>query len=141
MSRARALLVFPLIVAAACQAASTAPSPRTAQGVVTGSWGGAGVGLVLDASGGRVEYDCATGGIEQPLRLDGAGRFSATGYHIAGTGGPERVGHVPPRSPAAYSGRVEGGTMTLLVRIPALGVEIGPLSLRRDEPPVLVRCL
>lgn len=141
MAGARVLLVLALMGAAACQAASSSPNLRTTEGVVTGSWGGARVGLVLDASGGRLQYDCATGAIEQPLRLDGEGRFSAAGYHIAGTGGPERVGYVPLRSPAVYSGRVEGDAMTLLVRIPSLGVEIGPLSLRRNEPPMLVRCL
>ncbi len=141
MAGARTLLFLPLMVAAACHATSGSPNLRTTDGVVTGSWGGARVGLVLDPSGGRLEYDCATGAIEQPLRLDGEGRFSATGYHVAGAGGPERDGHVPPRSPAAYSGRVEGDAMTLLIRIPALGLEIGPLSLRRDEPPMLMRCL
>ncbi|MDQ4087109.1 MAG: hypothetical protein M3177_03710 [Pseudomonadota bacterium] len=141
MTGARIFPFLALMLAADFQPTQGRPAGDLAQTVVTGSWGGPRVGLVLDASGGRLEYDCATGGIEQPLRLDGQGRFSATGHHIAGAGGPERVGYVPPRSPASYSGRVEGDTMTLLVRIPSLGVEIGPLALRRNAQPMLVRCL
>lgn len=141
MSPARPLLLLPVFFALACRSAPTQPNAESIQSLVTGSWGGERVGLVLGPSGGSVEYDCARGAIEGPLRVDGRGYFYAAGYHVVGVGGPERVGHVPTRSPASYSGRVEGDTMILVVRAASLGVEIGPLSLRRNEPPTIVRCL
>jgi hypothetical protein len=108
--------------------------------IVLGSWGGTHVGLELGPAGGTLDYDCASGTIEGPLRTDRRGRFSAAGFHVPGTGGPERVGHVPPRLSATYTGRVEGDRMTLRVRVVPTGVEI-PLTLRRGAEPVIFRCL
>ena len=108
---------------------------------VTGSWGGTHVGLVLGPDGGRLEYDCASGTIDGPLRTDAGGRFTARGTHMPGHGGPEREGEVPSRLPANYAGEVRGNRMTLRVRMPSTGVEIGPLTLRRDVEPVIFRCL
>ena len=130
-----ALLIVTLASVAAC-AASDGSS-----GIVTGNWGGRHVGLVLDAAGGTLEYDCAAGRIEGPLSVDSFGRFSAEGYHTPGTGGPEQQGYVPPRLPALYSGQVSGDTMTLSVRVPLTDLEIGPLQLERNAEPILLRCL
>ncbi len=109
--------------------------------IVTGQWGGRHVGLVLDATGGNLEYDCASGRIEGPLSIDRLGRFSARGYHTPGEGGPARQGHPPPRLSAIYSGRISGGVMTLLVRMPSANLVIGPLSLRKSAEPIILRCL
>lgn len=109
--------------------------------IVTGQWGGRQVGLFLGAAGGNLEYDCASGRIEGPLSVDSDGRFTALGYHTPGEGGPERQGHVLPRLPAVYSGRVWGDVMTLLVRVPSVDLEIGPLSLQRNAQPIILRCL
>ena len=125
---------------AACETGS--PSAAAAgQRPLTGSWGGAHVSLVLRPDGGALEYDCASGSIDEPLRTDAGGRFTARGTHVPGQGGPEREGEVPPRLPALYSGAVSGAKMRLLVRIPSTGAEIGPLELRRDAEPILLRCL
>lgn len=137
----KAFLLISVFLTLACRSAATQSVVAANAAPVTGSWGGRHVGLVLDPSRGRLEYDCASGEIAGPVRLDTSGRFAASGYHQTGIGGPERVGHVPERAPASYSGRVEGDAMTLLVRIPSLGLEIGPLSLRRNEEPTIMRCL
>ena len=108
---------------------------------ITGAWGGTHVGLVLDADGGTLAYDCASGSIDEPLRPDATGSFRAIGTHVAGHGGPEIEGRVPPRLPAQYFGTVRRERMTLRVRIPSTGVEIGPLTLRRGAEPILFRCL
>jgi hypothetical protein len=121
----------------ACQTASEGDG----RGPVTGSWGGTHVGLVLGLDGGRLEYDCASGTIDGPLRTDSGGRFTARGMHVPGHGGPEREGDEPPRLPADYSGEVHGDRMILRVRMPSTGVEIGPLTLRRDVEPIIFRCL
>ena len=125
------------LVLTACQTASMEDGRRP----VTGSWGGTHVGLVLGPDGGRLEYDCASGTIDGPMGTDAGGRFTARGTHVPGHGGPEREGDVPPRLPANYAGEVRGDRMTLRVRVPSTGVEIGPLTLRRDVEPVILRCL
>jgi hypothetical protein len=142
VSRFRAVAAIgAVILVSSCQAAVAPPLPGPGPYPVTGAWGGVHVSLVLQESGGMLEYDCASGEIDGPLRTDSAGRFSAVGYHTPGQGGPEREGYVPPRQPATYSGRVQGDVMTLLVSIPSTGVQIGPLTLRRGAEPTIFRCL
>lgn len=126
-------IIFALVAACATMAAGPGEP-------VTGAWGGTHVGLELRADGGALEYDCASGTIG-PVRPDRSGRFAASGFHIPGTGGPEREGYVPPRLPTLYSGRVRGDRMTLNVRVVSTGVEIGPLTLRRAAEPIIFRCL
>lgn len=110
-------------------------------GPVTGSWGGQHVGLVLDATGGTLDYDCAAGRIDGPVATGPDGRFVARGTHTPGTGGPEREGEVRPSYPANYSGSVRGDRMVLRVYVPARGFVIGPYELRRGADPILMRCL
>ena len=108
---------------------------------VLGKWGGRHVGLIAGPIGATLEYDCANGEIEGPIRLDRRGRFVAAGYHIPGHGGPARLGDVPLRWRADYFGRIHGRIMTLFVKIPSKGIDIGPFMLRRDTEPMIVRCL
>lgn len=127
-------LSVPILASAACT--SIAPI-----GSVTGAWGGTHVGLNLSASGGQLDYDCASGRIIGPVIVGSDGRFAATGTHTPGTGGPDRVGEVKPSWPARYSGRVKGNEMTLRVEVPERAIVIGPLRLRRGAEPNLMRCL
>jgi hypothetical protein len=131
------------IVAAAIAGCHTIGPPPAAAGQreIVGSWGGNHVSLILTPEGGRLEYDCASGTIRGPVRIDAGGNFTADGTHSPGQGGPERVGDRPPMLPASYSGSVRGDGMTLVVRVPARDIEIGPLTLRRGADPVLFRCL
>ncbi len=126
---------LPLALLAGC--ATPAPSLQP----LTGAWGGRHVGIVFEASGGRVEYDCGAGTIAGPVRTLAGGRFEAAGTHTPGTGGPDRIGFTPPSHPARYSGSVRGDTMTLLVEVPAIAARIGPYTLRRGAEPMLLRCL
>jgi hypothetical protein len=126
---------FPALLVAACQSVAATSAP------LTGSWGGRHVGLKLEAEGGRLDYDCAAGTIDEPLRLEHGDRFRAGGTHSPGQGGPDRIGYEPPRLPATYEGQVRGDRMTLHVRVPSTGVELGPFTLRRGAEPILLRCL
>ncbi|MCY7338985.1 MAG: hypothetical protein LH465_03400 [Sphingomonas bacterium] len=133
MSRRLALLVALLV-------SGCAATPLRAP--VTGQWGGEHVGLMLNSGGGgALDYDCAAGSIDGPVVTDAAGRFTATGTHTPGHGGPDRVGEVPPRHPATYSGSVRGDVMTLVIDVPAIAARIGPYTLRRGAMPNLMRCL
>lgn len=135
--------LYVCIVAAAIAGCRTIgpPPAAAAQREIGGSWGGSHVSLILTAQGGRLEYDCASGAILGPVRIDAGGNFTARGTHSPGQGGPEQEGERPPMLPAAYSGSVRGDRMTLLVRVPSRNIEIGPLTLRRGAEPVLFRCL
>ena len=119
-------------------AACVAPPPPGPPG---DSWGGRGIALSLDAGGGRLEYDCAAGTIDEPLRPDAAGRFTASGTHTPGHGGPDRIDQPPASFPARYAGTVRGAEMRLEVDVPARDLQLGPFTLRRGAEPVLLRCL
>ena len=115
--------------------AATAPTP------LAGEWGGDHVALTFTGSSARVEYDCAHGRVDGPLRLDANGRILAHGVHVRERGGPVREGDVPDAHPAEYRGRVEGRTLRLTVRLLDTGQEVGTFVLRRGATPRLLRCL
>ena len=104
-----------------------------------GDWGGEHIALRLGPSSGTLEYDCASGAIG-PVVPDGAGRFTADGTHSPGHGGPVRQGEVPPSFKAQYAGTVSRDRMTLSVTIEP-DTALGPFTLRRGDPPKLMRCL
>ena len=106
---------------------------------VIGEWGGAHIGLRLDASGGRIEYDCA-GGTIGPVIPGSNGHFTAIGTHTPEHGGPVREGEIMPTDTAQFSGTVHGDRMSLRGRVEN-GVELGPFELRRGAEPGIFRCL
>lgn len=134
--RTRILLVLTayFITAAQC--------PNSVAGtIVTGDWGGQHIGLTATADSSQIEYDCAAGTIHGPIVLDGAGRFTATGSHTIGHGGPMRIDEVPDVHPARYSGRIRGNRMELHVTLTDRNQDVGTFTLERDAKPLVVRCL
>lgn len=106
---------------------------------LSGPWGGEHIGLVLEGAIGTIEYDCASGTIDEVL-LARDGPFTAKGTHRTGQGGPVRVGQIFRSQRATYSGTVEKDRMTLNVRLED-GSALGPFTLVRGAPPQLTRCL
>jgi hypothetical protein len=125
--------LFAIFLVAGCTSLQSAP------GSVLGSWGGTHVGLVLDGSGGRLEYDCASG-TTAPVISGPNGRFQVEGSHTPAAGGPEIEGQVRPTYHARFSGRARGDRMTLTGRLEN-GVVLGPFELRRGAEPIIFRCL
>jgi hypothetical protein len=119
---------------AACSQAGEAPVSAV------GTWGGDRLNLVLGPTGGRLEYDCATGSIDAPVRLDAAGRFSARGTHIPHQPGPERIDQATTPRTATYDGRVAGNVLELSVRIDGEATA-HTYRLERDRTVKLLRCL
>src|SRR5438093_12502937 len=76
--RVRPLKAHPLalIVSLAPSLALPADAPRR---VAPGDWGAQHVAFSVSEQGAAVEFDCAHGRIEGPLRLDRRGRFEAEG--------------------------------------------------------------
>lgn len=130
MQRAALLAV---LAASACASVSPAGLP------VTGEWGGPHIGLSLDASSGRIEYDCAGGTIEAIIP-GSSGRFAASGTHTPKAGGPVYEGQMFPTYSVAFTGAVRGDRMTLHGRVEN-GVELGPFTLSRGAEPGVFRCL
>lgn len=109
--------------------------------VVTGDWGGQHLGLVASSGGAALEYDCATGSIAGPIRPDDSGRFSVTGEHFPGHGGPTLVDQNPTRRPARYDGKVSGARMLLTVTLTDTHEVVGSFTLRLGGTPYVFKCL
>jgi hypothetical protein len=97
--------------------------------------------MQVTSTGARLEYDCAEGVIDEPLRPDADGRFTAMGTHTPGHGGPIREGEILPSVRARYEGQVDSDAMSLLVTLADTGVKLGPFQLRRGSSGQLLRCL
>jgi len=106
---------------------------------VTGDWGGDHIALSLTSAGGSVEYDCAHGGLFEPIRPDGRGEFEAAGVHVREHGGPVREDEPTDSIPARYTGTVKGNRMT--IRAFAAADTLGPYQLERGAIPRLLKCL
>ncbi len=121
---------------AACDGAPVVPLGGA---MLTGDWNGAHLSLTLGAQGGTTEYDCAHGGISEPLILATDGTFEVAGVHVREMGGPVREGEVPDSLPAHYFGRWDGGALTM--RVVVMADTLGPYVLRKEAPVRLVKCL
>lgn len=128
--------VAALLGVASCARVSTGPLPPS-------EWGGQHIGLtILEQEGGAtLEYDCASGTIDEPLSVDSRGHFSAVGTHTRGHGGPALIDEVPDRHPARYTGSTDGKTMTLTVTLSDSGERVGTFKLVRGAPAAVFKCL
>jgi hypothetical protein len=106
----------------------------------TGTWGGEHIGLEVTDEGGRVEYDCAHGTIDQKIVADARGGFEARGTHVRERGGPVRKGEPEDRHPAVYQGQIKGDTMTLTVKESDTGESVGTFTLTLGRQPQIMKC-
>jgi hypothetical protein len=125
---------FSLVAAGPCATELAGP-------VAPSEWGGDHVGLTVLATGGTLEYDCASGTIDQPVVTATNGNFIAQGTHTIGHGGPIMVGEIPDRHPARYDGWTDGETMRLSVTLTDTGQKLGEYKLVRGQSPHVFRCL
>ncbi len=130
-----------LLVLCALAAAGCADERMAPPAVITGEWGGDRAGLVATPDSGTLEYDCAAGRITEPLRPASDGRFTASGTHTPGKGGPIRIDEVLPRRPARYIGRVAGDQLTLTVVMTDSNTSVGTFDLYRGRSPRVLKCL
>ena len=129
----KAFVALPLLALAGCAAVGQGPT------TLSGTWGGPGIGLVLEGGLGTVEYDCAAGTIDQPIPMAEV-PFSVSGTHRTGQGGPVRVGQIFQSQRATYTGLAVKQDLTLNVRLED-GTELGPFKLTQGAPPQINRCL
>jgi len=127
------LLLLFLGASATCKGSLTGP-------VAAGEWGGEHIGLVVATNGATVEYDCASGTIDEPL-VASNGMFSAAGTHTRGHGGPIRQDEIPDKHPARYEGHIGGETMILDVTLTDSGEKLGRYTLVRGRSARVFKCL
>lgn len=130
-------LLLPLAAALGLTACAGMPKPPTH---LSGQWGGPHISLLLQGGLGTIEYDCASGTIDTVVNPAPDGRFTATGTHRPGQGGPVRVGQIFISHRATYSGTVEKDQMTFSGRLED-GTVLGPFTLTLGSQGELLRCL
>jgi hypothetical protein len=100
-------------------------------------WGGDSAILEVVEGGANLEFDCARGRIEGPIRIDGHGDFDAPGTFTPEGPGPTRDDD-SSASKVRYQGHVKGETLQLTVRTDK--EQIGSHTLTRDRQPILRKC-
>lgn len=116
--------------------------PCTADSGLGGTWGGEHIRMVVSEAGAAVEYDCAVGAIDEPLKPDREGIFEARGTYVFERGGPRYQGEPPPKKhPASYRGWTDGSEMRLTVTLLDEKKDMGTFSLGRGRRAVLEKCL
>jgi hypothetical protein len=107
--------------------------------VPNGSWGDDHVVLTVTDNGGRVEFDCAHGTLDHPLRLDDRGRFSVAGTFVP-DGGPVRTGEDSRSRPARNQGRLDRQKLEFTVTVEGQTGQ-GPFTVTLGKSPKLTKCL
>ena len=114
---------------------------------VMGMWGGPHVGLAFQGGLADVQFDCASGTIDDPVSPGPDGSFSVKGTYRTGAPGPVKVGQFFKSQDAVYSGQIgkiagknAPRTMTLNVTFED-GTTVGPFALTEGMAPQLTRCL
>jgi hypothetical protein len=107
----------------------------------TGAWGGDHVLLQIEPLRSTLEFDCATGSVDEPFRLDPSGGFDLGGMFSPGPVGPVRIDDPPARHPARYRGAVSGDVMRLDVERTDTHDRFGPFTLRANVSARVFKCL
>jgi hypothetical protein len=105
-----------------------------------GTWGGEHISLEVTDQGGRVEYDCAHGTVDQRIVPDARGRFEVRGTHVREHGGPVRRGETEDSHPARFAGEIQGDTMTLTVTESDTKEVVGTFTLVFGQRPRVMKC-
>jgi hypothetical protein len=109
--------------------------------MMKGSWGGNQISMEVSEEGARVEFDCAHGTVSEPIRVDGQGKFRASGTHFRESGGPQRVDGEEKGVPVVYSGTTDGKTATVTITNSTTDEVIGTFSLTLGKRTRLHKCL
>ncbi|MFN2533391.1 MAG: hypothetical protein ABR555_19070 [Pyrinomonadaceae bacterium] len=106
-----------------------------------GIWGGQHINIDVGTDAATIQYDCATGRIDGPLKIDSKGRFNLKGSHSREHGGPVRMDEKANSRAALYSGTIKGNVMTLTVKLADDNEVLGTFALIRGRPGRIFRCM
>src|SRR3954466_6011624 len=135
MSLFRICIALPLAAALLlpAQLVSASEKPNT---LATGAWGGDHVIMNVTDGGAELEFDCASGQISEPLKVDAAGDFDVRGKYAGEHPGPTR--DEDTSTPARYHGHIDHDSMNLTI---VSGKEtVGSFTLTRNRQPILRKC-
>lgn len=109
--------------------------------VKTGGWGGEQIGMTVNKNGASLEFGCASGSIDQPIRTNAKGNFSVDGTLTRRMGVmPADPELLPKPQDVTYSGNVKGNTMTLEITSKADGSSLGSYTLTYGQTPHIFYC-
>lgn len=136
----RVFVILPALLAGGCATSTGLPEH------LLGVWGGPHAGLTFQGGLADVQFDCASGSIDDPIYPHPDGSFAVKGTYRTGAPGPIKVGEFFKSQEATYAGQVAkpGGkapkTMALSLMLED-GAKLGPFVLTEGSPPELTRCL
>lgn len=93
-------------------ATTNAATPPAA---LQGQWAGDRMQLVIDAQGGRIEGDCASGTIIGPVVVAADGRFTSQGSFESFQPGPQRADESGAVASALFTGELRDGILRLTI--------------------------
>lgn len=111
-----------------------------------GIWGGPHMGVDFEGGLSDVQFDCASGTIDDAVYPGHDGSFSVKGTYRTGPPGPVKVGQFFMSKDAVYSGQVSQGTTKKGPRLMTLSVtfedgsSLGPFTLTEGMHPQLNHC-
>jgi hypothetical protein len=121
----------------AVPASAAAAKPK----MLSGTWGGDRMNLVMNAKGGDIRMDCATGTIKGKIILDAKGRFTARGTFDQERGGPIRAEDFAAKGkPAVFRGQMVGDALKLSITASG-STDSQNYVLHQGHSEKLVRCL
>ena len=108
--------------------------------LAVGTWGGENSGVIVTDSASHVHVGCTFGDMPGSIPLDASGRFTVDGSYVL-RAYPVQVG---PSLPAQFSGRVEGGRLTLAIAVDDTVekkvVALGPVTVVWGRDPRMGPC-
>ena len=111
-----------------------------------GMWGGEHAGIAFEAGLADVQFDCASGTIDDPIYPAKDGSFSVKGTYRTGPPGPIKVGEFFTSKDAVYSGQITQGATKKAPRLMTInltfedGSTLGPFTLTEGMHPQLTHC-
>jgi len=106
---------------------------------IVGNWGGGRVNAVFSPEGVRLEYDCALGLIDTPVRFNSQGRFTAHGTYESYRLVPDVENGASRKRAAKYDGRLIGTAIELHMRVDGEKATHSYI-LEKDRKSKLIRC-
>jgi len=129
--RRRLALGIVVLGLGACSAPRVGPDT-----VPTGTWGGDDGGLIVSAEGAHAHIGCTVGDVAGAIALDAEGAFDVDGtWNVDAFPVNRGILH-----PARISGRTDGATLSLAVRLSDTGQALGPVILTRGREPRMQNC-
>ena len=107
---------------------------------LTGSWGGDGIGVIVNGDTAHISYTCGETTVKGPISLDANQRFEATGEHIRVGGAAPRPDVPPERHVGHVAGQVRGDLLTLTVRLIDVDRDIGTFVLTKGATASILGC-